>query len=115
VIALCVVMVATVAVPLLIATIGWRWVAVLLGAILCAGCGMFEQRIEYKPYPVKVPIEVPCAADLPADPVWATKDMPRVDPKTGENLDVAVDKLTAERKQRIGHEAKLKEAVKGCQ
>jgi hypothetical protein len=107
-------MAATVAVPLLIATIGWRWVVVLLATILCAGCGMFEQKIEYKPYPVNVPIPVPCAAAIPPEPAWATKDMPRVDPKTGENIDVAVDRLTAEREQRIGYEKKLKAATDGC-
>lgn len=89
---------------------------ILIGlAVLLAGCGMFEQRIEYKPFEVRVPIEVPCAAQIPAEPEWATKDMPHVDPKTGKNLDVAVDKLTAEREQRIGYEDQVKKAVKGCQ
>lgn len=93
-------------------------VALLIAMVVLAlsGCGMFEQKIEYKPFEVKVPIPTPCAANLPAEPKWATDGgMPRVDGKTGEGIDVATDKLTAERKQRIAHEAKLKEAVKGCQ
>lgn len=89
----------------------------LFAAVLAAlsGCAMFEPKVEYVPYEVKVVVETPCAAQLPAEPEWKTKGMPRVDPVTGEGLDVAVDKLTAEREQRIGYEEKIKAAVKGCQ
>lgn len=83
--------------------------------VALSGCGLFDRPVEYVPYEVKVKVEVPCAVKMPAEPDWATKNMPRVDPKTGENIDVAVDKLTAERKQREGFEKQVKEAVKGCQ
>lgn len=78
------------------------------------GPGCAAPPVEYVPFRVEIPVEVPCAADIPPEPVWATKNMPRVDPKTGENLDVAVDKLLAERKQHKGYEAKLKAATDGC-
>lgn len=83
--------------------------------LLLGGCAMFERKVEYVPYETRVPIEVPCAAQIPPEPEWATKGMPRVDPDTGENIDVAVDKLTAELKQRQGFEKKMKAAVEGCQ
>lgn len=81
-------------------------------AILLTGCGLFEKKIEYTPFEVKVPIEVPCAAAVPPEPTWAGNEIKeRVTP---ENIDVATDKLMAERKQRIGYEKKLKAAVEGC-
>jgi hypothetical protein len=87
----------------------------LIILLLATGCASFGERpVEYVPFEVKVVVETPCAANLPAEPAWATKGMPRVDPATGANIDVAVDKLTAEREQRKGYEAKLKAAVEGC-
>lgn len=80
-----------------------------------AGCAWTDPKVVYQPFEVKVAVEVPCAAQSPPEPEWATKGMPRVDPVTGQNLDVAVDKLTAERHQRLGYEDQLKAAVRGCQ
>lgn len=87
-------------------------VGLLLILLLLLGCA--APKTEYVPYQVPVPVAVPCAAAVPPEPEWATKDMPRVDPKTGDEIDVAVDKLVAERKQRQGYAAKLKAAIEGC-
>lgn len=86
-----------------------------LMALTLAGCGLFKAKpVEYVPYEVKVPVPVPCAAEIPPEPAWATADMPRVDPVTGAGIDVATDKLLAERAQRMGYEAKLKAVTEGC-
>lgn len=83
--------------------------------VLLPGCALFKSApIEYVPYETKVPIPVPCVAAIPPEPDWAAKNMPHVDPKTGEGIDVATDKLTAERKQRIAYEKKLIAATDGC-
>lgn len=84
----------------------------LLVVLLLFGCA--APRTEYVPYEVKVEIAVPCTVEDPAEPEWATRDMPRVDPKTGEGIDLAVDKLIAERLQYQGYAKKLKAANAGC-
>lgn len=78
-----------------------------------SACGS-QPRIEYVPFEVRVPVPVACAAEVPTEPSWAAEGMPRVDPVSGEGIDVATDKLLAERKQRQGYEKKLKAAVEGC-
>lgn len=90
-----------------------RWYLALTTFLVGPGCA--HQETVYQPFEVKVPIEVPCAANLPAEPDWATRGMPRVDPKTGEGIDVAVDKMAAELHQRKAFEEKQAAAVKGCQ
>lgn len=88
--------------------------AAILAALALAACSLFERKVEYVPVNVKVPIEVPCSADPGPEPQWATKDMPHVDPATGENIDVAVKKQAVEIEQRKGYEQKLKAANEGC-
>lgn len=88
-------------------------VGAALAALALVGCA--GTKVVYQPYEVRVPVAVPCAAPAPEAPDWATRGMPHVDPKTGTNLDIAVDKLVAEREQRRGYEDKLRAAVKGCQ
>jgi hypothetical protein len=85
----------------------------LLAAAIVPGCGMFDQKVVYKPYEKQVPIEVPCVVDKVDEPDWATKSMPHVDP-SGTNIDVAVDKLAAERHQHVQYEQKLKAASDAC-
>lgn len=94
---------------------GKHMVSLALAGLAVAGCGLFKSApIEYVPYEVKVAVPTPCAAAIPPAPDWATKNMPHVDPKTGEGIDVAVDKLTAEREQHLGYEKKLRAATDGC-
>lgn len=91
-----------------------EYVLALLLILLLSGCGAFERKVEYVPYEVRVPVEVPCAAQIPPEPAWATENMPYVNPLTGEGLPEAVDKLIAELWQRRGYEAQLLAAVEGC-
>lgn len=90
-----------------------RTASAALVALAVAGCAS-EPKIEYVPFEVRVPVPVPCAAAVPAEPSWAAEMMPRVDPKTGEGIDVATDLLVIERNQRRGYEAKLRAATEGC-
>lgn len=84
-----------------------------LAGLAVAGCA--GKEVVYQPFEVKVPVEVPCAAQLPAEPQWATRDMPQVDPVTGVGIDVAVDKMASELHQRKAFEEKQRAAVRGCQ
>lgn len=85
-------------------------VLIVLTAML-AGCALFKDPpVEYVPYKVNVKVVEPCAAQLPAEPAYATGRL-----KKADEIDVKVDALTAERQQRIGYEEKLRAAVKGCQ
>jgi hypothetical protein len=86
-----------------------RWAAILLLAGLCAACAGPEPKVIYKPYPVKEPVPVPCAAEIPKEPEWATKGLRKAD-----TLDDKTKALLAEREQRIGYEEKLKKATDGC-
>lgn len=88
----------------------WTVLCLAIVAVLLAGCGLFEHQVEYVPYPVKVKVEVPCAAQLPAEPAWKTKAL-----KKADEIDTKVDAVMAERQQRLGYEEQLKSAVKGCQ
>jgi hypothetical protein len=83
-----------------------------LAILALAGCA--GPQVEYVSFEVRVPVPVPCVSPLPSEPVWATQAMPRVDAKTGEGIDTAVDKLIAEKKQREGYEKQLKAATDGC-
>lgn len=83
--------------------------AAMLAALALGGCSLLEPKVVYEPYEVKVAVEVPCAAALPAEPAWATKALKK--DNTGDDKAKA---LLAERKQREGYEEKLKAAVDGC-
>lgn len=86
-------------------------VAILvLVVLLLSGCGAFDRQVEYKPYPVPTPVPVPCAAQLPPEPAWASAGVRKTD-----DIDVKVDGVLAERRQRKGYEEKLRAAVAGCQ
>jgi hypothetical protein len=75
------------------------------------GCAMFKDPpVEYVPYPVKVKVSEPCAAQLPPEPAYATAKLQKAD-----EIDRKVDAVMAERQQRMGYEDKLRAAVKGCQ
>lgn len=73
------------------------------------GCAMFERKVEYVPYETRVPIPVPCAAALPAEPAWSTRELRRAD-----TLDAKVAGVLSELEQRKGYEEKLKAATDGC-
>jgi hypothetical protein len=84
--------------------------AALLGALLVTGCSLFQPKAtEYVPYQVKVPVEVPCAADLPPKPAWATDALHKAD-----SGDDKVKALLVERTQRAGYEDQLEKATEGC-
>jgi hypothetical protein len=75
------------------------------------GCALFKSPpVEYVPYPVKVKVSEPCAAQLPPEPAYATGKLQKAD-----EIDRKVDAVMAERQQRMGYEEKLRAAVKGCQ
>lgn len=78
-------------------------------AAVVASCAMKEPPVEYVPYEVRVPVPVPCAAEVPPEPEWATKTL-----KKADTLDEKAKQLLAEREQRQGYEAKLKAATDGC-
>lgn len=78
--------------------------------LLLTGCALFDSKpVEYVPYEVKVPIAVPCAAEIPPAPEWATDTLRKAD-----TLDDKAKALLAEREQRLGYEEKLKAATDGC-
>lgn len=79
----------------------------LMLCFLMAGCA--PTQIEYVPFEVQVPIEVPCAAELPPEPAWETAQL-----KKSDTLDEKAKRLLAERQQRMGYESKLKASVEGC-
>jgi len=82
----------------------------LLLALTLAGCADWGRKeVEYVPFEVKVPVPVPCAAEIPPEPTWATGTLRKAD-----TLDDKAKALLAEREQRIGYEAKLKAATDGC-
>ena len=84
----------------------------LVAVLTLAGCaGWFERKdpVSYVPYEVRVPIEVPCAAEIPLEPDWATKGLRKAD-----SLDEKAKALLAEREQHRGYEAKLEAATAGC-
>lgn len=87
----------------------WRMASVALAALAVSGCGAFERKVEYVPYNVPVPIEVPCAVQPVDEPKWATSTLQRSD-----SLDDKAKALLEERVQRMGYEAKLKAAAEGC-
>lgn len=88
-----------------------RAVIWLATAAALSSCALFGTKapVEYVPYEVKVPIPVPCAAEVPPEPEWATKPLRKAD-----TLDEKAKALLAEREQRMGYEAKLKAATDGC-
>lgn len=89
-----------------------------LAALICMSIGIqgcaTEPKIVYQPYETRVPIPVPCVVPAVPEPEWAGNQMPRVDPVTGEGMDVAAKKLLAEREQRRGYEDQLRKAQSGC-
>lgn len=88
-----------------------RLILIALLAPLVMGMGSCGTKVEYVPFEVRVPVAVPCAAQIPAEPDWAAKGLPHA---TAENIDKHVDALLAERHQRKGYEEKLKAATDGC-
>lgn len=75
-----------------------------------AGCALFKPApVEYVPYETRVPIPVPCAAEIPPELAWATNGL-----KKADTLDDKAKALLGEREQRIAYEAKLKAATDGC-
>jgi hypothetical protein len=87
-----------------------RLVTAALAAVTVAGCAAFERPVQYVPYQQDVPVPVPCAAPIPAEPAWDTGRL-----KKSDTLDDKAKALLAEREQRQGYEDKLKAAVGGCQ
>jgi hypothetical protein len=85
-----------------------RILALALASSL-AGCGAFDRKVEYVPYETKVPVAVPCAAQVPAEPAWATSTLRKVD-----TLDDKAKALLGELEQRKGYEEKLKATTAGC-
>lgn len=75
---------------------------------LLAGCAT-APAVQYVPYEVKVPVEVPCTAQPVAKPPWATEKLRKAD--TG---DAKVKALLAEREERKGYEEKLEKSTEGC-
>ncbi len=75
--------------------------------LLLSGCA--TAKIEYVPFEVQVPIPVPCAAEVPAEPQWETEKLQKSD-----SLDRKAQALLAERQQRAAYEAKLRAATEGC-
>lgn len=74
------------------------------------GCSLLEQKVDYVPFEVRVEVSVPCAAEIPPEPPWATEKLRKKD-----TLDDKAKELLAERVQRMGYEKKLKAAAEGCQ
>ncbi|EKQ6322026.1 TPA: hypothetical protein SMN75_000368 [Pseudomonas aeruginosa] len=59
---------------------------------------------------VEVPVPIPCRVPPVEVPVWAAADL-----KKSDTLEEKVRALLAERRQRIGYEARLLAASQACQ
>lgn len=79
-------------------------------AIAALACACAAPQVQYVPYRQEVPVAVPCAAPIPAEPAWATRELKKTD-----TLDRKAKGLLEEREQDKGYEDKLKAAVSGCQ
>lgn len=62
-----------------------------------------------KPVEILVPVQVPCKITAPNKPTFAVDNL-----GIGEDIFEKVKYLLAERKQRIGYELELEEAIKSC-
>lgn len=62
------------------------------------------------PIEVKVPIAVPCRAEMPAKPAWPMDGLP-----ADADIYTQAKTLLAEIEARIGYEIELEAAVRACQ
>jgi hypothetical protein len=85
-----------------------RWYLAITALLVGPGCA--GTKIEYVPFEVQVEVPVPCAAEIPTEPAWATGKLRKAD-----TLDEKAKGLIVEREQHQGYEKKLKAAVTGCQ
>ncbi|WP_400518301.1 hypothetical protein [Pseudomonas aeruginosa] len=83
-------------------------VVLMLVVVALAGCA---GQVEPEPRTVRidVPVAVPCRVPTVEVPAWATAGL-----RKGDDLQVKVRALLAERRQRIGYEEELKAAVAAC-
>ncbi|MNM47310.1 hypothetical protein D3C81_582730 [compost metagenome] len=80
-------------------------VAIILTISGCAG--RTEPQVQY--VRVEVPVQVPCRALNVEVPSWAAAGL-----KKGDDVELKVRALLAERRQRIGYERQLVSAVTAC-
>ncbi|HCF4326918.1 TPA: hypothetical protein NIE48_002177 [Pseudomonas aeruginosa] len=83
-------------------------VVLMLVVVALAGCA---GQVEPEPRTVRIdgPVAVPCRVPTVEVPAWATAGL-----RKGDDLQVKVRALLAERRQRIGYEEELKAAVAAC-
>ncbi|GGU54041.1 hypothetical protein GCM10009504_08690 [Pseudomonas laurentiana] len=82
--------------------------ALLVAAAVLSGCaGKVEPEI--RTVRIEVPVQVRCRAPDVVLPLWAAAGL-----KKGDNLEVKVRALLAERRQRIGYEKQLIAAASAC-
>lgn len=79
-------------------------------AILLFLAGCATPPVEYVPFEVKVPIPVPCAAQIPAPPASFAAALTRAN-----TLDDKVKAILADLQSKDGYIEQLKAAVRGCQ
>ncbi|HHJ1606062.1 hypothetical protein NMC42_11460 [Pseudomonas aeruginosa] len=82
-------------------------VVLMLLVFALAGCAGRQE--EPRTVRVEVPVAVPCRVPAVEVPVWATDGL-----RKGDDLQVKVRALLAERRQRIGYEAQLLAANRAC-
>jgi len=79
-------------------------------SILLGGCATaLPPETIIKTVEVKIPVQVPCVAVVPAKPAFAVDHLP-----VGSPIDVQMRALRAERQQRIGYESELEASLKNC-
>ena len=79
-----------------------------LAALAVAGCA--HERVVIQPVDVKVPVVIPCAAQLPADPERHTRAAP-----PAADIFEAMKRSLAEIEAWEGWALQAKAAVRGCQ
>lgn len=87
-----------------------KWITVLLALLTLAGCAT-EPEVRYRTrvQQVEIPITQPCPVQIPPVERYATSYL------TGLSTDYEkIRALVAERKQRAGMEADLRELLRAC-
>ena len=84
--------------------------APLLSACATQKCPPPEQKIEYVPQRVEVPVEVRCRIEIPARPAYALDDPALID----KDLLAKASAALTEIEQRRAYEEKLEAALRTC-
>ena len=90
---------------------GYLSLALVAMILLLAGCGATQTVTEYvdRPVEVKVPVAVPCVAEIPKRPEYETQTLEADDP-----IGIVERAYRIERQQRMAYEQTLLAELEGC-